>query len=57
MLVVITIIGILASLATVAAYKALEAAKRARITAEIANLDGGMKAYKEKYGDYPPSLL
>lgn len=57
MLVVITIIGILASLATVAAYKALEAAKRARITAEIANLDGAMKAYKEKYGDYPPSYL
>ncbi len=54
MLVVITIIGILASLATVAAYKALEAAKRARITAELANLDGAVKAYKEKFGDYPP---
>ncbi len=56
MLVVITIIGILASLATVAAYKALEAAKRARITAELANLDGAVKAYKEKFGDYPPCV-
>jgi prepilin-type N-terminal cleavage/methylation domain-containing protein len=57
MLVVITIIGILASLATVAAYKALESAKRARILAEIANIDSAFKAYKEKFGDYPPCHL
>ena len=51
---VITIIGILAALGSVAAFKALETAKSARITAEIQNLDAAMKAYKEKFGDYPP---
>jgi len=57
MLVVITIIGILVSLASVAVFKALETAKKARIKMEITNLESAIEAFKQKYGDYPPSLL
>src|SRR5262249_34081561 len=55
MLVVITIIGILASLAAVGVYKAYDAARRARIKIELTNLANAMEAFKQKYGDYPPS--
>jgi prepilin-type N-terminal cleavage/methylation domain-containing protein len=57
MLVVITIIGILVSLASVAVFKALETAKKARIKMEITNLESAIEAFKQKYGDYPPSCL
>ncbi len=55
MLVVITIISILVALASVAVFKALETAKKARIKAEITNLESAMQQFKTQYGDYPPS--
>jgi prepilin-type N-terminal cleavage/methylation domain-containing protein len=57
MLVVITIIAILASLASVAVVRALDTAKQTRIKLEVDNLDAALKAYKEKYGSYPPCDL
>lgn len=57
MLVVITIIGILASLVTVGAYSAIEAAKRSRMRAELNNIAMAFSSYKEKFGDYPPSVM
>ncbi len=57
LLVVITIIGILIGLLASAAALVLGAGKEARIISEIAQLDTAMKAYKEKYGSYPPSDL
>jgi prepilin-type N-terminal cleavage/methylation domain-containing protein len=57
MLVVITIIGILVSLGSVAVFKALEAAHRSRIKTEITNLESAVQAYKQKYGDFPPSYI
>jgi prepilin-type N-terminal cleavage/methylation domain-containing protein len=55
MLVVITIIGILAALGTPAVFKALEASKKARIKAEITNLESALQQFKTQYGDFPPS--
>ena len=57
MLVVITIIGILAALGTVAVFQALAAAKKARIKAEITNLESAMQQYKTQYKDFPPSYF
>jgi prepilin-type N-terminal cleavage/methylation domain-containing protein len=57
LLVVITIIGILAGLISVAAVNAIWAAKQAKIKAEVDQLDMAMKAFKQKYGAYPPSNL
>jgi prepilin-type N-terminal cleavage/methylation domain-containing protein len=57
MLVVISIIGVLVSLASVAVFKALETAKWARIKMEATNLGNAIEAFKQKYGDYPPSYL
>jgi hypothetical protein len=36
-------------------YLAIVRAQEARIAAEVTSLDGAMKAFKEKYGMYPPS--
>ncbi|MGC4003934.1 MAG: prepilin-type N-terminal cleavage/methylation domain-containing protein [Pirellulales bacterium] len=55
LLVVIVIIGILAALITPAAIAALRAAQRAAIKAEIEAMHGGIEAYRNKYGSYPPS--
>jgi type II secretory pathway pseudopilin PulG len=55
LLVVITIIIILMGLLTPVVMIALANAKEARIKLEIATMDGGFKAYKEKRGSYPPS--
>ncbi|HEX3997539.1 MAG TPA: prepilin-type N-terminal cleavage/methylation domain-containing protein [Pirellulales bacterium] len=55
MMVVIVIIMILVGLLTPVLVNVMARAREARITAEIAALDGSMKAYKEKYGSYPPS--
>ena len=54
MLVVITIIGILAGLVTAAAIRARIAAKNAAVAIDISQLDAALKAYKEKFGEYPP---
>jgi len=56
LLVVIAIIGILAGLITAAAMRARTTAKEAVVTIEISQLDAALKAYKEKYGDYPPDF-
>jgi prepilin-type N-terminal cleavage/methylation domain-containing protein len=56
MLVVIAIIGILASLITAAAWRAVITAKNAAIVVELSQLDAACKAYKEKFGEYPPDF-
>jgi type II secretory pathway pseudopilin PulG len=55
LLVVITIIIILMGLLTPVIMIALGNAREARIIGDIAGLDTSLKAYKEKYGSYPPS--
>lgn len=57
MLVVVTIIGILASLITAAAVAARRKAKIAAIVTEISQLDMALKAYKARFGEYPPDGL
>ncbi len=56
MLVVITIIGILAALGTGAVMHAIHTAKVAVIGVEMNQLDAACKAYKEKFGEYPPDF-
>jgi prepilin-type N-terminal cleavage/methylation domain-containing protein len=56
MLVVITIIGILAGLITAAAIRARTFAKNSVIVVELSQLDTACKAYKEKFGEYPPDF-
>ena len=56
MLVVVAIIGILASLITAAAWRAIVMARNAAIKVEITKLDLAVKAFKEKFGDYPPDF-
>jgi prepilin-type N-terminal cleavage/methylation domain-containing protein len=56
MLVVIAIVGILAGLITAGAMVALRRAKIAAIAVELSQLDAACKAYKEKFGDYPPDF-
>lgn len=56
MLTVVTIIGVLAGLTVGAAVTAMTYVKKQRIKAEIAMLDMALKAYKEKFGDYPPDF-
>ena len=56
MLVVITIIGILAGLVVTAALVARKRAKVASIGVELNQLDAALKAYKEKFGEYPPDF-
>jgi prepilin-type N-terminal cleavage/methylation domain-containing protein len=57
LLVVITIIAILIGLLAPVVAIALAKAKETQIFTEIGELDSAMKAYKEKYGSYPPSDL
>lgn len=54
MLVVIAIIGVIAGLVTVAASRALTYAKKMVIVTDFTQLDMALKAYKDKYGEYPP---
>jgi prepilin-type N-terminal cleavage/methylation domain-containing protein len=56
MLIVIAIIGILAGLTIPAVVGALRHAKEAAVAVEINQLDTACKAYKEKYGEYPPDF-
>ncbi len=55
LLVVIVIIIILMGLLTPVLVQVMAKAREARITVEIGTLDMSMKAYKERYGQYPPS--
>jgi prepilin-type N-terminal cleavage/methylation domain-containing protein len=54
MLVVVAIIGILAGLISAVAMNAIKKAKRAAVNIEISLIDQTLKAYKDKYGEYPP---
>ena len=56
MLAVVVIIAILAALITAAAIAARRRAKIAVVGMEINQLDMALKAYKEKFGDYPPDF-
>lgn len=56
MLVVIVIIAILAAFLLPAINNARKAALRNRVAVEINNLAGGIEAYKEKNGDFPPDF-
>ena len=56
MLVVITIIGILAGMVTAAAVVARRRARIAAMKMELSQLDMALKAYKEKFGEYPPDF-
>jgi prepilin-type N-terminal cleavage/methylation domain-containing protein len=56
LLTVVVIIGILAGLITASAIIAGKRAKTARIAMEIASLDMALKAYKEKFNEYPPDF-
>ena len=53
---VIAIVGMLAGLITAAAWHAVIAGKNTVITVEISQLDAACKAYKEKFGEYPPDF-
>lgn len=55
MLVVIAIIGVLAALLVPTVYRAVVAAQNSRIGQDIGALVQAIEAYKNKYGDYPPS--
>jgi len=56
LLVVIVIIGILVGLMVAAVIPAIRTAKNAAISIEINQLDTALRAYKEKYGSYPPDF-
>jgi general secretion pathway protein G len=57
MLVVIVIIGILVALLIPVIAAAVGNARNAAVTAEITTLANALTAFKEKYGDYPPSRI
>lgn len=57
LLVVIVIIAILASLLLPAITGAMRTAKNSAVTADINTLSQALAAFKEKYGDYPPSRI
>ena len=56
MLVVITIIGILAGLITARRLAARSTPRTPSIVVELSQLDTACKAYKEKFGEYPPDF-
>lgn len=56
MLVVLGIIAILVGLLLPAVMSAMGAARRSQMAMEISQLDQAINAYKNKFGDYPPSL-
>ncbi len=57
LLVVIAIIAVLAAMVSVGVMKALDTAKQTRIKTEVDQLDAAFKAYRDKYGSFPPSDL
>ncbi len=56
LLIVILIISMLLSLVTVAGWRAIVKAKETAIKAEISQIDMAFRAYKSKYGSYPPTV-
>ena len=56
MLVVLAIIAVLIGLLLPAVMAAVNAARRAQMALEISQLDQAINAYKNQFGDYPPSL-
>ena len=56
LLVVIVIIGILAALAGGVGVQVMRAAKQTKLIMEVQNVAAAMKAYKLKYGEYPPNF-
>ena len=57
LLVVIVIIGILVGLIVAAVIPARNKARNAAVSIEINQLDSALKAYKLKYGAYPPDFV
>jgi prepilin-type N-terminal cleavage/methylation domain-containing protein len=57
LLVVIAIIAMLVALVSVGVMRAMDTAKATRIKTELDQIDSAMKAYKEKFGSYPPTNL
>ncbi len=57
LLVVIAIIAILVGLVSVGVVRAMATAKATRIKVELDQIDAAMKAFKERYGAYPPCDL
>lgn len=57
LLVVIAIIAVLAALVSVGVMKALDTARQTAIKTELDQIDTALKAYKDKYGEYPPCDL
>jgi prepilin-type N-terminal cleavage/methylation domain-containing protein len=57
LLVVIAIIAVLAAMVSVGVMRALDTAKQTRIKTEVDQLDTAFKAYREKYGSFPPATF
>ena len=57
LLVVIAIIAVLAAMVSVGVMSALATAKQTRIKTEVDQLDTAFKAYREKYGSFPPATF
>lgn len=57
LLVVIAIIAVLAAMVSVGVMRALDTAKQTRIKTEVDQLDAAFKAYREKYGSFPPCIF
>ena len=57
LLVVVVIIGILVALLVPAIANAVRTANNARVTGEINTMSTALAAFKDKYGEYPPSRI
>ncbi|MBX6316742.1 MAG: prepilin-type N-terminal cleavage/methylation domain-containing protein, partial [Isosphaeraceae bacterium] len=57
MMVVIVIIGILVALLVPVVIGAVRTARNAQVSAEIVNMAQALNAFKDKYGDFPPSRI
>jgi prepilin-type N-terminal cleavage/methylation domain-containing protein len=55
LLVVIAIIAVLAAMGSWGVMQAMGTAKQTRIKVEVDQLDAAIKAYRERYGSYPPA--
>jgi prepilin-type N-terminal cleavage/methylation domain-containing protein len=57
LLVVVVIIGLLAALISTAVISAIGKAREARVLLEIRAIEAAFHAFKERYGEFPPSTL
>jgi prepilin-type N-terminal cleavage/methylation domain-containing protein len=57
LLVVIVILGMLVGLVVPAVMRAVGTAKEAAVSAEIQGMTQALAAFKNAYGDYPPSRI